>query len=105
MKFCFDLVLALLASYGIISLIWLLIGLCKRNGAKHPVYAVICADELNDQALRRALDNVKWLQQWGTVRLQPVVTSREHNPKLTKLTAQYKSELWMPYDIRSVEMK
>lgn len=105
MRLFFDVVLALLASFGLITLAWLFVGLFGRQAARaRTVYAFIAADGLEEAALQQILTSVKWLQQWNVVRLQPVITSAETNPHLTKVALQYGCELWMPYDVHTCEM-
>ena len=97
MRLIYDVLIALLAAYGIIALVWLLLGTFgKRKGEL--VYAVVDADELDEQALRQTLSSINWLQQWGVIQLQPVIAASQYDGLLSKIALQHGGQLWVVGD-------
>jgi len=88
MRMAFDVILALLASYGIIALVWLLLGVFGRQKAMS-VYALIDADEMDEKILKHTLASIDWLQQWGILQLHPVIASSKYDDKLSELATRH----------------
>ena len=92
MRLAYDVVIALLASYGIIALVWLACGLLgRRKVRRNVVYAVVKADGQDGASLRQTLGSVRWMQQWGLVHVQPVIVGGND---VAVIARQYGCEVW-----------
>ncbi|MCL2546307.1 MAG: hypothetical protein FWE06_03815 [Oscillospiraceae bacterium] len=94
MRLVYEGLFTLLAAYGLVALVWLLIGMVARHNARL-IYAVVNADMLDEQSLRQTLASIAWIQQWGIVELHPVIATNKYDSLLSKLALQYDSQLWV----------
>ncbi len=95
MRVIVEVIVALLASFGLLVLAWLVVGQIRKNRALPPVYAVVAADGIEPAALQQVLQAVKWHQQWRTMTIQPVIACEQYNDLLMKMARQYDAELWL----------
>jgi len=95
MRMLFDVIVALLASYGLLSATWLVIGLVGRRKVRGVrVQAVIYADTVDVVTLRQALSSMKWLAQWGLLDIRSVIATEAVTPKIEKTAARFAAQIW-----------